>query len=77
MIYIKRLLWVILCIIGIPVYLLLFILASVITPISSVIEFIVKGTNDYLVLYEFVDRSEHIIVNKIKPYILNNKYDHK
>jgi hypothetical protein len=56
MIYIKRFLWILLLIISFPLEWIVFLIALIITPISCVIEYVIKGRVDYLLISDVVEK---------------------
>lgn len=56
MIYIKRFLWVLLLIVSYPLWMIVLFIALIITPISCVIEYVIKGRVDYLIISDVVEK---------------------
>ena len=61
MIYIKRFLWVLLLIVSFPLETIVFLIALIITPISCVIEYVIKGRVDYLLMSDAVEKLDEFV----------------
>ena len=61
MIYIKRILWVLLWLLSFPVTLIIFFASLIITPISSLIEYVVKGRVDYMLMSDVVEKLDDFV----------------
>ena len=61
MIYIKRFLWVLLLIVSFPLEIIAFFIVLIITPISCVIEYVIKGRVDYLLMSDAVEKLDEFV----------------